>query len=94
MPVLQTIYHIITCQPHLFLKHRLNYPWLSTHVNAYLTPLIDEPPVLKDWPGAFRVDCVSLVGHKDVMGNGVNSGCGIHGGGWSLRVVVTGLSQM
>jgi hypothetical protein len=94
MLVLQMMYHIIVCPPHPFFKCRLGYPWLSTHVNVYSTPLIDEPPVLKDWSGAFRVNCTLLAGHKDVMGNGVNSGCGIHGGGWSLKVVVTGLSQV
>jgi hypothetical protein len=69
-------------------------PMAPTYVNAYSTPSIDEPPVPKDWPGAFRVDHASSVDHKDVTGNGVGSGCRIHGGGWSLRVVVTGLSQV
>jgi hypothetical protein len=94
VPVLQMIHDDVTCLLHLFFEHRLDYPWFSTHVNAYSTPSTDEPPVLKDWPGAFRVDCASLVDHEDVVGDGLDSGFRIHGGGWSLRVVMTGLSQV
>jgi hypothetical protein len=94
MPTLQMIHYIVMCQPHLFLKYRLDYPWLSTHVNAYSTPSIDEPPVPKDWPGALRVDRASLVGQEDVVENGVDNGPRVHGGGWSLRVGVTGWSQV
>jgi hypothetical protein len=90
--VLQMVHHIITCPPHPFLEHHFGYPWLPTYVNTYSTPSIDEPPVPKDWPGAFRVDRASSADHEDVTGNGVGSGCRIHGGGWSLRAVVTGLS--
>jgi hypothetical protein len=88
------VHDTVTRPLHLFLEHHLNYQWLSMHVNAYSTPSIDEPPVLKDWPGAFRVDHVSLVDHEDVVGDGFNGRCGIHDGGWSLRVIVTGLSQV
>jgi hypothetical protein len=79
--VLQTVHHIIVCPPHPFLEHRLDYPWFSMHVNTYSTPSIDKPPVLKDWPGAFRVNRTSSAGHKDVAGDGLDSGYGIHGGG-------------
>jgi hypothetical protein len=81
VPVLQMVHHIVACPLHLFLEHHLDCPWLSMCVNVYSTPLIDEPPVLKDWPGAFRVDRTSSAGHEDVTGDGVDSGCGIHGDG-------------
>jgi hypothetical protein len=76
--VLQMVHHIVMCPPHPSLERHFGYPWLPTYVNVYSTPLINEPPVLKDWPGVLRVDCVSSEGHEDVAGNGVDSGCGIH----------------
>jgi hypothetical protein len=94
MLVLQMIHDDVMCLLHLFFERCLNYPQFSTHVNTYLTPLIDEPPVPKDQPGAFRIDRASLVDHEDVVGDGFDSRYGIHGGGWSLRVIVMGLSQV
>jgi hypothetical protein len=92
--VLQTVHDTIIHPLHLFLEHHLYYPQFSMHVNAHSAPLIDKPPMLEDWPGAFGVNCASLVDYKDITGNGFDGGCGIHGGSLSLGMVVTRLSQV
>jgi hypothetical protein len=64
MQVLQMVHNAIARLLHLFLGCCLDYPWFSMHVNVYLTPSTDEPPVLKDQPGALRVNHASLVDHE------------------------------
>jgi hypothetical protein len=80
MLALQTIYHIVTCQLHLFLKCHLDYPWLPTHMNMNSTLMVNESPVLEDWPGAFQVDCVPLAEHEDIKVDGFSGRCSVHGG--------------